>query len=58
MKQELYNDFLISFFDEIDSTNSQLSRDAIKHNMIYMLSKEAKIEYKRRIASQTNIVDI
>ena len=31
---------------------------AIRHNMIYMLSKEAKIEYKRRIDSQNNIIDI
>ncbi len=46
MKQELYNDFLISFFDEIDSTNSQLSRDAIKHNMsefnVYLAEKQNK----------------
>ena len=31
---------------------------AIRHNMIYMLSKEAKIEYKKRIDSQNNIIDI
>ena len=31
---------------------------AIRHNMIYMLSKEAKIEYKRRIDSQNNNIDI